>query len=219
METDTELEREVDFSELTDVFDNVLTETTFTDGEFGTVYRSFDYDENGNDLTEETDSRGYKTHYIVDPVTSRTTAVTDRCGNKTAYEYDVMGRTTKVESRKADDSEIANVSYAYNTLDNLTQIVRGDGLKYALNYNAFGQLETIGIDGKEENLVKYSYKTGGGRLKQLDYANGDCMKATYNGLGQLIAEKWYDKDGIQTAYYKYAYDSEGNIAFKFIANY
>ena len=210
-ETDTELEREVDFSELTDDFGNVLTETTFTDGEFGTVYRSFDYDENGNDLTEETDSRGYKTRYIVDPVTSRTTAVTDRCGNKTAYEYDVMGRTTKVESRKADDSEIANVSYAYNTLDNLTQIVRGDGLKYALNYNAFGQLETIGIDGKEENLVKYSYKTGGGRLKQLDYANGDCMKATYNGLGQLIAEKWYDKDGIQTAYYKYAYDSEGNI--------
>ena len=101
--------------------------------------------------------------------------------------------------------------YAYNALDNLTQIVRGDGLKYALNYNAFGQLETIGINGKEESLVKYSYKTGGGRLKQLDYANGDCMKATYNGLGQIIAEIWQDKDENLTAHYKYSYDSEGNI--------
>ena len=109
------------FNEAKDKFGNALTETTFTDGEFGTIYRSFAFndadpccpgDEAGNDLVEETDARGYKTTYTVDGVTSRNEEVTDRLGNKTAYEYDDSGRTTKVTSKKADGTELANVSYA-----------------------------------------------------------------------------------------------------------
>ena len=34
--------------------------------------------------------------YTVDGDTSRNEEITDRCGNKTAYEYDEAGRTTKV---------------------------------------------------------------------------------------------------------------------------
>ena len=29
-------------------------------------------------------------------------------------------------------------------------------------------------------------------LKEMTYANGDTMKATYNSLGQMIGEKWYN---------------------------
>ena len=208
------------FAEAKDKFGNALTETTFTDGEFGTIYRAFKFnadddcmagDDAGNNLIEETDTRGHKTTYTVDGDTSRNEEVTDRLGNKTAYEYDDSGRTTKVISKDASGNELASVSYAYDHFDNMTEIVRGDGMKYALAYNEFHNLESIGINGKTENLIKYTYRNGNGRLKEITYANGDTMKATYNSIGQMVAEKWYNSSNELTAYYKYLYDGEGNI--------
>ena len=206
------------FKEKTDKYGNSLTETTFTDGEFGTIYRSFEFtpecncaENAGNDLIKETDARGKTTEYKVDEDTSRNEEVTDRCGNKTAYEYNAAGKPVKVISKKPDNSEIASVSYTYDALDNMTGIVRGDGLKYTLEYNAFHKLGSIGIEGKGEKLISYAYKNGNGRLKEMTYANGDKMTATYNGLGHMTAEKWFNEGGNLTAYYKYIYDGQGNI--------
>ncbi|MBQ2765490.1 MAG: RHS repeat protein, partial [Clostridia bacterium] len=207
------------FEEAKDNYGNALTETTFTDGDFGTIYRAFKFNEDGsmdgndagNNLVEETDARGYKTTYKVSGDTSRNEEVTDRLGNKTAYEYDDSGRTTKVTSKKADGTELANVSYTYDTFDNMTEIHRGDGMKYALAYNAFHNLESIGIDGKTEKLIQYTYKNGNGRLKEMKYANGDTMKAIYNAIGQMVGEHWLNANGVETARYKYVYDGEGNI--------
>ena len=199
------------FKEATDTHGNALTETTFTDGEFGTIYRAFGYDEDGNDLVLETDARGNETHYTVDEDTSRNEEVTDRCGNKTAYEYDDSGRTIGVTSKDASGTALATVSYAYDAFDNMTEIVRGDGMKYVLAYNAFHNLESIGVQGKAEKLISYTYKNENGRLKEMTYANGDRMTAVYNSLGQMIAEKWYDVSDVLTAYYKYVYDGNGNI--------
>ena len=210
-DTDISEEETAVFEELLDAFGNSLTETTYSDTEYGTVYRSFGYDKGGNDLLWEKDARGELTTYSVDPHTSRNKTVTDRCGNMTDYEYDEAGRTTKVKSVAADGTQLANVSYAYDAFDNLSEIVRGDGLKYALGYNAFHNLESIGVDGKEESLVKYTYKSGNGRLKAVTYANGDTMKVTYNQYGQMTGEKWYNAAGENTAHYQYAYDGEGNI--------
>ncbi len=42
-------------------------------------------------------------------------------------------------------------------------------------------------------------------------ANGERMEATYNGLGQMIGETWYDQWGTKLASYKYVYDGAGNI--------
>ncbi len=199
------------FEELTDNFGNTLTDTTFTDGEFGTIYRSSTYDSDGNNLIIETDARGNTTTYTVDESTSKNTLVTDRCGNKTAYEYDKTGRTTKVISKSADDTELTNVSYSYDTFDNMTEIVRGDGMKYVLGYNEFHELESIGVDGMPSSLITYDYKNGNGRLKSMTYANGNKMKVTYNALGQMTAETWYDANNNVTARYKYVYDNNGNI--------
>ena len=215
------------FKEAKDQFGNALTETTFTDGDFGTIYRSFKFnaddncmagDDTGNNLVEETDARGHKTTYTVDGDASRNEEVTDRLGNKTAYEYDDSGRTTKVISKKADGTELANVSYAYDTFDNMTEIVRGDGMKYALAYNEFHNLESIGIEGKDEALIKYAYKNGNGRLKQMTYANGHTMRAVYNSIGQMVAEKWFETEAEATSstatpivHYRYVYNGDGNI--------
>ncbi len=100
----------------------------------------------------------------------------------------------------------------------ILEIARGDGMKYALKYNAFHNLESIGIDGKAESLIKYTYKNGNGRLKEITYANGDKMTATYNGVGQMVAEKWFESEAAAVsstatpiAHYKYVYDGDGNI--------
>ena len=233
------------FAEAQDAYGNALTETVFSDGEFGTIYRSFGYtpDDNedgtenpgaGNNLIRETDARGNVTTYLVDEETSRNKEVIDRCGNKTSYEYDETGRTTKVTSEKPQYNEngekvtdtdgeviydeVAKVTYNYDSFDNMTEIVRGDGMKYALGYNAFHNLESIGVDGKEESLVKYTYKNGNGRLKAITYANGHTMKASYNSAGQMTSEKWYateaeasSQDAAPMAHYKYVYDGQGNI--------
>ena len=213
------------FNEAKDTYGNALTETIFTDGEFGTIYRAFGFtpdgngaENAGNDLISETDARGHKTTYKVNEETSRNEEVTDRCGNKTAYEYDASGKTTKVTSKKADGTQLANVAYTYDAFDNMTEIVRGDGMKYALAYNQFHNLESIGIEGKDEALIKYTYKNGNGRLKQMTYANGHTMKAVYNSVGQMVAEKWFETeakaaDSTETpiAHYKYVYDGQGNI--------
>ena len=211
------------FNEAGDQYGNTLTETTFTDGELGTIYRSFRFndDENcyvgneaGNNLIAETDSRGNTTQYTVECETSRNEEIIDRCDNKTAYEYDEAGRTTKVTSKDSLNNELATVSYSYNSFDNMSEIVRGDGMKYVLAYNSFNNLESINIDGKTDgNLITYSYKNGNGKLKEITYANGHTMKATYNSIGQMIAEKWYESSTSTDpiAHYKYSYDGEGNI--------
>ena len=93
----------------------------------------------------------------------------------------------------------------------MTEIARGDGMKYALAYNEFHNLASIGIDGKAEKLIRYTYKNGNGRLKEMTYANGDRMHATYNSIGQMVAEKWYNPTGAITAHYKYIYDGQGNV--------
>ncbi|MBQ7981576.1 MAG: RHS repeat-associated core domain-containing protein, partial [Oscillospiraceae bacterium] len=100
----------------------------------------------------------------------------------------------------------------------MTEIVRGDGMKYLLTYNAYHNLEAIGINGKSEKLVKYTYKNGNCRLKTVTYANGHTMKVGYNTAGQMTYEKWYASKAASessasapVAYYKYVYDGQGNI--------
>ncbi|MBQ8475216.1 MAG: hypothetical protein IJ499_06115 [Clostridia bacterium] len=53
-------------------------------------------------------------------------------------------------------------------------------MSYGLTYNAFHNLEAIGIMNSGAPLIQYTYKNGNGRLKAVTYANGDTMKVTYN---------------------------------------
>ncbi len=212
-------EEETSFTEAYDQYGNALTETTFTEGKVGAIYRSFGYNADdptltgnnaGNDLIRETDARGKSKSYTVDSITSRNKETTERNGNKTAYEYDSTGRLTKVINKNIDFQEVANVSYRYDNFDNMTEIIRGDGLKYIMEYDAFHNLKSIGINGKSEKLISYTYKPGSERLKQMTFANGDTMKATYNSLGQMVSEKWFKNNSLYK-HYKYTYDLQKNI--------
>ncbi len=198
------------FEELTDAYGNPLTETTFTDGEFGTLYRSFGYSENGDFLTAETDARGGVTAYTKADRIAKPASVIDRCGNKTLYTYSEQNELIQVTSKDASDNLLGQVSYAYDSFGNMKAITRGDGQKYVLGYDNFHNLSSIGIDGKAQSLAAYDYTTGG-RLRSVTYANGDKMSATYDAKGQLTQEKWQNANGVEIARYKYSYDKNGNV--------
>ncbi len=204
-----EEETTTEFEEAKDAFGNTLTQTVFEEGKEGVLYSSYQYSTYGNHLIGETDNRGNRTTYTVDAETSRNTEVTDRCGNKTAYEYDAAGRTTKVTSKKPDGTAVAHVEYSYDSFDNLTEITRGDGMAYTLQYNPFHNLESIGVK-NGNNLVQYTYKDGNGRLKEVTYANGHTMKVWYDRFGNMTEEKWFASDESVMAHYKYTYDRQGN---------
>ena len=201
-----------EFEELKDSFGNALTETTFKDGEFGTVYRTFSYGENGNDLIGESDARGYNTAYTVDARTSRNTAVTDRTGNRTEYTYNDRGEITSVAQKDSEGNALSSVSYSYDVFGNAKEIVRGDGLRYQMEYDAMKKLKSVGIAGKTEKLIEYTYGAYAKQPSTVTYANGDTMQAVYDENGRIISEKWYNAAGELTADYTYRYDSLGNVA-------
>ena len=209
------------YKETQDQYGNFLTDTIFNDGEFGTLYRSFEYNDTdtcnnclpnaGNDLTKKTDERGNVTAYTVNPETSKNEAITDRCGNKTEYLYDDTGKKTKVTVRDKENHVLSSKSYVYNCFGQTSEITRGDGLKYDLSYNAYHKLDNISINGESQSLLNLTYKNGNGRVKSVTYANGSIAKISYNGLGQVVSEKWYNPSNILEAYYKYVYGNDGSI--------
>ena len=154
-----------------------------------------------------------KTIYTVDGDTSHNEEVTDRLGNKTAYEYDNSGRTTKVTSKvtsmKADGTELAHVFYAYDTFDNMTEIVCGDEQKYTMAYDAYRNLTQVKVG--QQALASYTYNSGTNRLKSMTYANGSKQTLTYDRLGRLIGEKWTKSDDTVEAHYRYFYDVSNNL--------
>lgn len=193
-----------EFKEARDTFGNTLTETVFSDGCFGTFYRSFAYSENGNDKISETDTRGNIVNYTVDPVTSRVTSVTDRVGNKTEYTYDFNGKVSKVVFKDADGNVCSEIEYTYDYNGNLTCIERGDGKLYSFAYNNMGLLtDAVG-------MVTYDYKKSSGRLKSMTYANGSTVNITYDKLGKIIRETWTKGSSVE-ADYRYSYDKDGNV--------
>ena len=53
-----------------DEYGNKKFEITYESGEYGALYRTFGYDENGNNTLYETDEKNNRTEYTYDSVTS-----------------------------------------------------------------------------------------------------------------------------------------------------
>ncbi len=191
------------FEEAVDGHGNTITETLFEDGCFGAFYRSFAYSENGNDRIGETDTRGFTTHYAVDSVSSRVTSVIDKCGNVKVLEYDKNGKVSKITEKDSDGNTLAKVSLEYDINGNVTKATRGDGMEYSFSYNNSGLLTNA--DG-----VVYTYRSGKGSLKSVEYENGDKCTLSYDRFGRLAHETWTKNETV-THDYRYAYDREGNL--------
>jgi len=200
---------ENEFKEAFDVYGNQITETIFEDDSPVTLYRSFGYSDDGNDLMRITDESGSDTTILVDEETSNVTAITDRCGNVTEYEYDTAGRVDKLTNKDSSNNVLTEVSYQYDNFDNMTKITRDDGMSYDFAYNEFRKPISVSVG--NQNIVSYLYKNGCGRLKSITLANGDVIDVVYNSRGELITETRKDASGVTTAKRKYDYDLQGNV--------
>ncbi|MGM9683045.1 MAG: DUF6531 domain-containing protein, partial [Eubacteriales bacterium] len=205
----------IKFEEILDAYGNALTGTNFKNGELGAIYTEYryeniiandgetDYNDEGNNKTQEIDARGKVSSYGYDAETSKPTKVTDRCGNETLYTYDSAGRTTGVTAANG-----GTVNYSYNSYDDLTGITRGDGQSYTMGYDAYRNLTSVNVG--SENLVNYNYKSGTNRLKSMTYANGSVQTLIYDRFGNAIGEKWVNGTTTE-AEYRYFYDASNQL--------
>ena len=131
-------------------------------------------------------------------------------GKATEYEYDDAGRTTKVTAANS-----GTVSYGYNIYDDLVSIARGDGQAYTMGYDAYRNLTSVNVG--SQNLVTYKYKSGGNRLKSMEYANGAKQTirelTSYNGntFSYYARGRRISKQKTGETKITFTYDSNGNL--------
>ncbi len=113
------------------------------------------------------------------------------------YEYDAMGRVTKVTDPAEGRSEVT-----YDSAGNITSLTYPEGGTTTYEYDSAGRLI------KEENAigtaVTYAYD-GAGRLSEKTNARGQKTTYTYDTEGRLI--KMRDEEGTVS----YTYDANGNL--------
>lgn len=203
-----EVEEAADLS--LDEYGNKKFEITDAAGEYGSLYRTFGYDQNGNNTVYETDEKNNRTEYTYDPVTSLMKSSKQPGRGTINYEY-YSDRQLKKSSMVLADGQTVETVYGYDYLDNVSEIQQ-NGYKYAIRYDDFGNTSSIGL--LENNifklLVSYGYNVKSGRIKSTTYANGMSMECSYNSAGNVISETW-KKNSVIEAQYAYTYDGDGNI--------
>lgn len=196
-----------------DDYGNILGSINYSDDNLEGIYKTCDYENDGNDLAAESDERLNKTIYINDTVKSRVKKIISPDKADVFYEYYENNITSgnNADKLKSISAEVGGVEikteYQYNHVGNINRI-NHNGFKYKITYNKYN-LTSIKVN--SDSLVEYGYtKNGSGRLKQTTYANGSVVEYKYNTLGGLINEKWI-KNNVTEAEYDYIYDGEGNI--------
>ncbi len=171
------------------------------------------------------------------------TQITDANGNSTGYQYDSMGRLTRISPPGSwDDS---NISYNFNGGGVVQTITTGQSSE-VINYDAMFRpvLErTRALDTGWSSYVNTDYNSSGQMtFKSQPSSSANETKGkdfTYDGLGRITSEKenvspyaetkhrypgWhrhriYDPANNITDYYSYGYDGPGSKDYRAIYEY
>ena len=195
---------------------NLLTRADYADGTFA----SYIYDARGNLLTA-TDPTGTTTYtynarlqltQVVYPggkslsftydAAGRRTSWTDETGYKVQYQYDAIGRLTKV----LDGSGALLSAYTYDNSGRVTRLDHGNGTYTVNTYTATGKLESElnhAPDGSINSQFIYTYDLQGRMVTMTTLAG--MWTYTYDVNSQLTGVRTPDGREIQ-----YAYDAQGN---------
>ncbi len=156
------------------------------------------YDSLGN-LTQMTDALGQSETYDYN-ILGELRSKTDRNGATTTYTYDGLGRVKSIlASQEGGDSE--NISYAYDLMGNITQMVDKNGIT-GYNYNEKGEMISETRDGITKN---YGYDANGNRTSLSIPTQGIAAVYGYDTLGRMTS---YTDSGVTTTY---TYDANGNL--------
>ena len=146
---------------------------------------NFDNDKNVQKVFYQYDVKGNKIAFI------------DECGNKTAYEYDSLGREIKVIFPKVFDEELNIVTptkkKSYDALNRVTMETDEKGLATYIQYNARGK--PIAIIYPNRRAEKFVYNLDGS-LK-ISYDKPGCYSVFHlDSLGRINKTENYELSGV-----------------------
>ena len=177
------------------------------------------YTANGNYVTATTDSSGNTTRYGYDEQTGVLLWVQypkDTVYTRTNYEYDVMYRLVRTYA-ETDQKDLQNkqieMSAEYFYQDDLLAVLQTNSTRYRFVYNEFNLRESVNVG--NNLLVGYVYTEDKNHyLERLDYANGDRVKYSYDSLGRVIKETYFEDNerDVPSRVIRYSYDSSGAVA-------
>ncbi|MDO3384918.1 RHS repeat-associated core domain-containing protein [Gilvimarinus sp. SDUM040013] len=174
-----------------------LTSITYPSGKVST----FEYD-SAHRLTRVTDSAGNETIYTLDDYSNVTkTEFKNSQGDilfSQTYEYNKLNRLLKSISGE----DVAETSYAYDALGNLTQSTDALNRVTTREYDALNQVSSM-VDGLTQT-TSFSHDEDG-QLTGVTDPNNHTTSYTYNGFGE-VTQLTSPDTGVTT----YEYDEAGN---------
>ncbi len=117
-------------------------------------------------------------------------------------------KINKLSIRDSSGNELGSISYSYERSTDITNITRGDNMKYVMTYNDSHGRESIGIDGFPVPLLRYA---GGDRSVRATYANGDTVVIAYKSIYKIATVTWTNSEDVVIARYKYTYQEGGRM--------
>ena len=169
-----------------------------------------DGDQDGSQLTSETNTSGYTTTYTYDSA-RRQIAVVDNGGTKVETNY--YANTDR--PKKTYINGVVSTENSY-TNGQLSQVKRSGRIPnnsteqhqtYTMAYDGFGNMTSIAVGNR--TLASYQYAGNNGNLQSMAYGNGHNVSYEYDDLGRVTVEKWNG-----TPKYTYFYNSEGYLSKK-----
>ena len=165
------------------------------------------YDKAGHLLYESISGNTAAVQYSYDN-NGNVKTVTDRNGNVTEYEYDVMNRVTN--EKLAGLSEIA---VSYDSLGRKHSETDGEKSSHTYEYDRLGRVVKETVNTKPQTVLYYEYDARGNVIKFTDAA-GTVFKRTYTKTDLLSEEKVYAKENGNEVLKKtrtYSYDEGGAL--------
>ena len=188
----------------------------------------FDYDEKGR-LTGHTQASGKKTTYDYDKLNDlleksyqdakgetsekdvtyaynsagERVSMKDQTG-KSSYEYDALGRITKVTSGSKKD-----VSYVYDDADNLQAIVYPDGTKVSYEYDLNDNL--VKLTDRNRKVTTYKHDALN-RVTEVTRSNGTKTEVSYDAEDHITKiVNTCGSCGKVISTYEYKYNDQGYV--------
>ena len=192
--------------------DNAVYEETdkiVTNYEYNTVINSKIF----GALKSTTDSLGNTTRYFYNEKNGRLMAVIQPNNKGYVYSYDNLGQLLEVTpavyngTAYQEITDSASVEYVYNSNAQLEQI-NANGVSYYIEYDIFGNQESVSVGGYE--IVSQKYNEYNGKVIETKYASATTVNYEYDSL-ERVSKVTYTKAG-NSVVYTYEYHSSGNLS-------
>jgi RHS repeat-associated protein len=215
-------------------YDNHGRLLTRTTPEQGTTTYGYNADDTVQTITDARNAVmtfGYNPRKLVTGITFSVPSVVaatpnvtfgyDAAGNRTSmsssestvtYVYDTASRLTSEARTFNGLSGSFTLSYAYNQLDQLTEITHHGNVKVGYTYNHAGEVTGVtgqGYAGVTSYASGMTYRAFGG-LKQMNYANGRNLSLSYNN--RMFLTQW-SIPNVMRMQYLYEGGNGGRVEF------